>query len=196
MNNDIDFKKIWNKQEIEISELKDLYNKANRFKRNHLYKIIAANILLLLTSISIALIWYYYQPELLTTKIGIILVILAMLIYLITYNTVLPLLLKNSIEDNSKEFLQQLIRLKEKQLFQQTTMLSIYFIILSLGIGLYLFEYVSRMTIVWGIIAYGLTLLWIAINWFYLRPKTIKKQQEKTNKLISKFRELDEQLID
>lgn len=195
MNNDIDFKKIWNKQEIEILELKDLYNKANRFKRNHLYKIIAANILLLITSISIALIWYYYQPELLTTKIGIILVILAMVIYLITYNSLLPLLLKNSIEDNSKEFLQQLIILKEKQLFQQTTMLSIYFIILSLGIGLYLFEYVSRMTIVWGIIAYGLTVLWIAINWLYFRPKTIKKQQEKMNKFISRFRELNEQLI-
>lgn len=195
MNNDIDFKKIWNKQEIEILELKNLYNKANRFKRNHLYRIIAANLLLLITSISIALIWYYYQPNLLTTKIGIILVILAMVIYLISYNTILPLLLNNSVEDNSKEFLQQLISLKEKQLFQQTTMLSVYFIILSLGIGFYLFEYVLRMTIVWGIVAYGLTALWIAINWFYLRPKTIKKQQERTNKFISRFRELNEQLI-
>ena len=196
MNNDIDFKKIWNKQEIEIPELKDLYNKANRFKRNHLFKIMTANILLLITSISIVFIWYYYKPELLASKIGIVLVILAMVIYLITYNTALPLLFKKSIEYSSKEFLQQLIKLKEKQLFQQTTMLSIYFIILSLGIGLYMYEYVSRMTIIKGSFAYGLTLLWIAINWFYLRPKTIKKQQEKTNKLISRFRELDEQLIE
>ena len=196
MNNDIDFKKIWNKQKIEIPELKDLYDKANRFKKRHLFKIMVANILLLMTSTSIALIWYYYKPELLTSKIGIILVILAMVIYLITYNTALPLLLKKSIEYSSKESLQQLIELKEKQLFQQTTMLSIYFIILSLGIGLYMYEYVSRMTIIEGSITYGLTLLWFAINWFYLRPKTIKKQQEKTNKLISRFRELDEQLIE
>ena len=73
-------------------------------------------------------------------------------------------------------------------------MLSIYFIILSLGIGLYLFEYVSRMTITWGIITYAITILWFTINWFYLRPKTITKQNAKLNKLLVEFEKLNNQM--
>ncbi len=75
-------------------------------------------------------------------------------------------------------------------------MLSVYFIILSLGIGLYLFEYVSKMTRFWGIFTYAITLLWIAINWFYLRPKTIKKQNAKPNKLLAEFKNLTNQMIE
>ena len=194
MNTNIEFKKIWNKQEIEIPKFKDLYNKVNRFKRNNLYKLILANIILLVTTISIVCIWHYYQPELLTTKIGIVLVIIAMIVFISVYNTTLPLLLKSSLDINSKQYLQQFLKLKEKQLFMQTTMLNIYFILLSLGIGLYMFEYVSRMAIAWAIFSYAITVLWMAVNWFYLRPKTIKKQQTKMNKLINKFRELNKQL--
>ncbi|GGG59718.1 hypothetical protein [Bizionia arctica] len=196
MDTNIDFKNIWNKQESEIPEVKTLYNMANRFKRNNLYKLIAVNLMLLLTSIFIGFIWYYFQPELVTTKIGIIFTISAMIIFLLPYNRQLSLLFKNKSEPNSKEFLQQFIELKEKQIFQQTTMLSVYFIILSLGIGLYLFEYVLKMTITWGIITYEITTLWILINWFYLRPHAIKKQNAKLNKLLAEFKKLNHQMMD
>jgi len=194
MSNDIDFKKIWDKQEVKIPEVKDLYSKAKRFKRNHFHKLIMVNILLLVTSISIVFIWYYYQPELVTTKIGIILIILAMIVFLLPYNKQLSILSKYKTEPNNKEYLQQLIELKEKQKFQQTTMLSIYFIALSLGIGLYLFEYVLKMTITWGIITYITTILWFAINWFYLRPKAITKQNTELNKLLVAFEKLNNQM--
>jgi len=196
MNNNIDFKKIWNKQEIEIPDVKDLYNKANKFKKNSLFKLILANISLLITSIIIGFIWYYFQPEMVTTKIGIILVILAMVIYLISYNRQLPLLSKNDMELTSKEYLQQLIKLKEKQIFQQTTMLSTYFIILSLGIGLYLFEYTSKMSNIGGVISYTVIILWFAINWFYFRPKVIKKQNAKLNTLLLKFKDVNNQITE
>lgn len=195
MNNDIDFKKIWTQKEIEIPEVKDLYIRANRFKRNNLYKLIAANILLLIVSIFIGLIWYYFQPKFTTTKIGIVLAIVAMLIYLISFNRQLPLLSIKNTELNSTDYLQHLIKLKEKEIFQQTTMLSIYFILLSLGIGLYLLEYVSKMTVIWGVVTYGLTGLWFAVNWFYFRPKVIEKQNAKINNLILKFKEVNNQII-
>jgi hypothetical protein len=75
-------------------------------------------------------------------------------------------------------------------------MLSIYFILLALGIGLYMFEYVSKMTITWGIITYAITILWFAINWFYVRPKTITKQNAKLNKLLGEFEKLNNQMND
>jgi predicted signal transduction protein with EAL and GGDEF domain len=196
METNIDLKKIWNKQNIETPKVEILYAKANKLKSRSFLKLIVVNITLLLTITFIGFIWYYYQPELVTTKIGIILTILAMIIFLLPYNKQFSLLSKTKTEPNSKEYLQQLIKLKEKQTFQQTTMLSVYFIILSLGIGLYLFEYASRMTITWGIITYAITILWFAINWFYLRPKTITKQNAKLNKLLVEFEKLNNQMND
>jgi hypothetical protein len=194
METDIDLKKIWNNQKIETPKVEIIYAKANTLKSRNFLKLIVVNITLLLTITFIGFIWYYYQPELVTSKIGIVLTILAMIIFLLPYNKQFPLLYKTKTEPNSKEYLQQLIKLKEKQTFQRTTMLSIYFIILSLGIGLYLFEYVSRMTITWGIITYAITILWFAINWFYFRPKTITKQNAKLNKLLVEFEKLNNQM--
>jgi hypothetical protein len=36
------------------------------------------------------------------------------------------------------------------------------------------------MTLLDGLLTYGITGLWIAFNWFYLKPKIKKKQQQKT----------------
>jgi hypothetical protein len=43
-------------------------------------------------------------------------------------------------------------------------------------------------------VTYGLTLFWMGFNWFYIHPKTVKKQQIKLNDLISKMEALTQQL--
>ncbi|AFU69498.1 hypothetical protein P700755_002771 [Psychroflexus torquis ATCC 700755] len=194
METNIDLKKIWNTQKIETPNVEILYTKANKLKSRSFLKLVMVNISLLLTIIFIGFIWYYYQPELVTTKIGIILTMLAMLVFLLPFSKQFSLLTKTKTELNSKEYLQQLIRLKEMQVYQQTTILSVYFILLSLGIGLYMFEYVSKMTMTWGIITYAITAFWFAINWFYLRPKAITKQNAKLNKLLVEFEKLNNQM--
>ncbi|EDM45087.1 hypothetical protein SCB49_03164 [unidentified eubacterium SCB49] len=196
METNIDLKKLWNKQIIETPNVEILYSKVNKLKNKSFLTLIIVNITLLLTITFIGFIWYYYQPELITTKIGIVFIILATIIYLLPFNKQFSLLTKNKTEPNSKEYLQQLVKLKKAQVFQQTKMLSVFFIMLSIGIGLYLFEYVSRMTLTWGIITYGITLLWFAINWFYLRPKAITKQNTKINKLLVEFEKLNNQMIE
>ena len=195
MENKLDLKKIWKQQYIETSEIKELHKKAVEFKRKYLFKLIIINMLLLVTSILIFLIWHYYKPELLSTKIGIVLIILAMATYTISYNKVIPLLLKNDAKKTSKEFIKEYINLKKKQKFQQKTMLSFYFLFLSLGILMYLFEPTIRMTFFSKIAIYGFTLIWIAINWFYFRPKVIQKQNKKINKLLVKLKEIENQSL-
>ena len=117
-----------------------------------------------------------------------------MLVYLAFHNTLAPLLINHSLELDSKAQLKQLITLKRKQRFQQTTLLNGYFILLSLGLGLYMYEYVIRMTLPWAIFSYGIVLFWIALNAFYFRPKMIKKQHVKLNQLIAQLKDFDEQL--
>ena len=49
---------------------------------------------------------------------------------------------------------------------------------------------------VWGITTYGATAIWVALNWFYIRPKVIEKQNTKLNELLTKLSELNNQMID
>ena len=161
MTDNIDFKQYWNKQKVETPAPEELIKKANQYKRKTRYKLIAANLILLATCMGISFVWFYYQPEFLTTKLGIILCIIAMLVYIAFHNTLAPLLLNHNLELDTKAQLKQLLRLKEKQRFQQTTLLNGYFILLSIGLGLYMYEYVVRMTLPWAVFSYGIVLFWI-----------------------------------
>jgi len=194
MTDSIDFKQYWNKQKVETPAPEKLIIKANQFKRKTRFKLIAANLILLATCMGISFVWFYYQPNFLTTKIGIVLCIIAMLVYLAFHNTLVPFLLKHTLELDTKAELKQLLRFKEKQRFQQTTLLNGYYVLLSLGLGLYMYEYVVRMTFPWAVFSYGIVLFWIALHAFYFRPKTVKKQQTQLNKLIAQLKEFNEQL--
>jgi predicted signal transduction protein with EAL and GGDEF domain len=193
-NNNIDFKDLWKKQTISQSNIEDLLVRLKQFKKAGLRTLWITNILLFATCAFIILVWYTYQPEFISTKIGIVLVILAMVIYLVFYNRLVSIYKNIVTAQTNQEYLQKLILIKKKQQFMQSTMLSLYFILLGVGIGLYMYEYTVRMTIFWAVFAYGITLLWMGFNWFYIRPKQIKKQQSKLNDLIAKFEEVNNQL--
>ncbi|MCS4303256.1 hypothetical protein [Chryseobacterium sp. BIGb0232] len=194
MDTNIDFKNIWKQQTSKKPNIEELLNTLKKFKNENLRKLILANLLLIATSLCIAFIWYRYQPQLISTKIGIVLVILAMVIFLLAYNRMFMIFYKIDNTQSNSDYLQNLYRVKNKQKFMQTTMLNIYFMMLFLGICLYMYEYASKMSSVYAILTYAVTLLWIAFNWFYIRPKTIKKQQGKIDGLINKFEEINNQL--
>lgn len=194
MDTNIDFKNIWKQQTSNKPDLKELLGKLKKFKNENLRKIIIMNILLIATSLGIAFIWYRYQPQLITTKAGIILVILAMVIFLFAYNKMFMMFYKIDDTQSNSEYLQSLYVVKNKQKFMQTTMLNTYFIMLFLGISFYMYEYTTLMTLTSAVIAYAATFSWIALNWFYVRPKTIKKQEAKIDGLINKFEEINKQL--
>lgn len=194
MDNKINFNDLWAKQTSIEPNPENLLLQISKMKQSNFRKLIITNLLLIAVSVFIVLIWSYYKPQLISTKVGIILIILAMTIYLFTYNKSYSLFKENVDSKSNADYLQELLAIKSKQQFMHTTMLNLYFILLSAGIGLYMYEYTSRMTIFWGIVAYGITLLWILINWFYLRPKQIKKQQATLDEIIIKCKQLNKQL--
>lgn len=194
MATNIDFKNLWKQQTTEKPSIEELLGRLKKFKNENIRKLAVTNILLIVTSVGIGLIWYHYQPQLMTSKIGIILIILAMVIFLSAYNQLFTNFYKLDNTQTNTEYLNSLYSLKSKQKFIQTTMMNIYFMMLFMGICLYMYEYTSRMTVFYGITVYAVTFLWIAFNWLYLRPKTIKKQQAKLNGLIDKFEEINNQL--
>ncbi|MFB3389530.1 hypothetical protein [Flavobacterium sp. LAR06] len=193
-NNNIDFKNLWKKQTISQPNIEDLMARLKQFKKAAVRSLWVTNFLLLATSFFILFVWYYYQPQFISTKIGIIITILAMVIYLFTYNKLLGKYKNIETTQTNNEYLQNLILIKKKQQFLQTKMMTFYFIALTTGICLYMYEYASRMTLLGISLTYGLTLFWMIFNWFYIRPKQIKKQKDKINSLIEKFEEVNNQL--
>ena len=193
MATDIDFKNIWQQQSSDRPNREELLGRLKKFRNENLRRLVLTNIALIATSLGIGFIWFRYQPQMISTKIGIILVILAMVIFLLAYNRMFMLFYTTDTAQSNSEFLQNLYMVKNKQKLMQTTMLNIYFIMLILGIFLYMYEYASMMKISSAVLAYGAVLVWMVINWFYIRPKTVKKQQEKLNGLIRKFEELNNQ---
>ncbi len=192
--NNINFNELWSAQKAEPPTTKDLLFKLKNFKRENRNKIIISNVILIFSSLFMVFCWLYYHPKLITSKIGILLIILACIIFVISMNKSLEPLKKIDESESNQQYLKALLILKEKQHFMQTTMLNLYFILLSTGIALHMYEYTSRMSIIWAFFAYGITALWILFNWFYLRPKQIKKEQIKLNEIISKVEKLYMQL--
>ncbi|QBN18251.1 hypothetical protein [Flavobacterium nackdongense] len=194
MSDDINFKDLWTQQKCVAPHPENLIFEVKKLKQNNLRKLLLTNLLLLVTALFIILIWTQYQPQFLTTKIGIILIILAIVVFLFAYNNSYSLFKSDKNAESNSDYLKDLLTIKAKQKFMETTMVNVYFVLLSIGIGLYMYEYTSRMTSFWGIFAYGITAIWILLNWFYLRPKQIKKQQTKLDEIITKIELLNQQL--
>lgn len=196
MGDNIDFKSLWLQQITSEPDRENLLLQIKKLKQTHRKRLIVTNCLLIATSVFIGWVWIHFQPQLLTTKIGVVLTILAMAIYLMVYNKSFALFKTTTNAQSNREYLNSLLAIKSKQQFMQTTMLKLYFILLSAGIGLYMYEYAARMTIAGAVATYAITAAWILFNWFYLRPKQIKKQQAGLNDLISKIENINNQLTD
>ena len=194
MDTNIDFKNLWKQQAVSPPNLEELLSKLKHFKKISMRKLILTNVLLIATSALIIMFWYYFQPEFISTKIGIVLNILAMMIFLLVSNKLAVFYKTIDGTQSNSEYVQKLISIKTKQHFLQTKVLSLYFIVLGSGLCLYMYEYTCSMTLFWGIFTYVLLLAWIGFTWFYLRPKEIKKEQAKVNSLIAKFEAVNKQL--
>lgn len=194
MDNNINFNDLWSGQKIVQPNPDELILKVDKLKKANTKRIVYTNITLVLTSVFICFIWYYYQPQFITSKIGIVLAVLAMLSFIVASNSSLVLYKKLDAGESNQQYLKTLLLIKEKQQFMQTTMLNLYFLFLSVGLSLYMFEYVSRMSTLMAVVVCGVTALWFLFNWFYLRPKQIKKQEAKLNEIIAKFEDIQGQL--
>src|SRR5689334_3976739 len=126
MNANTDLKELWMNREVITPASRELFDKVDDFKRTRLRRLMVTNALLLLTSTFIACVWFYYLPEMITTKIGIVVIILSMTLFLLAYNQMIPLLVKVDDSVNSTQYLQMLLRFRSKQLFLQNAIMNIY----------------------------------------------------------------------
>lgn len=193
-NNNIDFKDLWKKQVVSEPNLEEFMVQLNKFKKTGIKTYWITNAVLAITLSFIVCIWIFYKPQFISTKIGLLVTVLAMVVYFIVYNRVLKPAHYVDLVQSNQSYVQNLILLKKKQQFMQSTMLSIYFLLLTAGICLYMYEYTSRMSRGATVSFYGFTIAWSVFNWFYIRPKQMKKQQIIIDELIAKSAEISNEV--
>lgn len=66
---------------------------------------------------------------------------------------------------------------------------------LSAGFAFYFYEFDLYMSTMAAFLAYRLTFLWSEIVWFFLRPRQIRKQNQKILKIIDSQETIEKDLI-
>lgn len=189
----MDFNNIWKAQAVPGPDLQALYNKIKSYKRRRLRRLVFTNVCLILTSVFIIFIGFSVDPERLTTWAGIVLTVLAMVLVLVVYNRMIPLYRSLDERSDNQHYMEKLLAIKRREAFLHHQMMNLYFILLSLGISLYMYEYASRMELKWGLVTYGVTFLWLGFNWWVIRPRQVRKEQEKINVIIDRLQEVQQQ---
>ena len=199
MNNFNEIKSLWHKQSVQdLPDVQEIITQAKAFQRKTRTSILLNKSLLGLTIVFVLGILFYYKPDYLTTKLGVVLAVIAMIMSIILQNKMMQLLFssKETNTDDNQHYLQKLVDFRNRQADFQDKVMSIYFLLLSVGIALYMIEYTMRMQWPYAILCYAITGAWIAFNWFYIRPKQIKKQRGKINAVIGNLEKVQKQLIE
>ena len=195
MSAEVDFKALWNKEEAkDMPDTKELLKKADRLRKLTRFKLIAQTLVLSATIVILLFVGFRIDHEQVTTMIGLVLMIIAIVSYLVVANQILPMLFKSNVEGTSQEYLNQLIRIKRKNEFINKVMINVYFSLLSLGLFLYSLQFVARMSTAWATFYYVMVFGWMAFSWFVSRPRGIKRKQKPLNDMIERLEAVNAQL--
>jgi len=187
MEHDIDFGSLWKKQEVPPADREQLLKSIRKLRKNALNKTCFLNISLSATAVAIVLIVVCFKPQLIVTKAGIVLLLGSFSLPLTAANRIAPLYrsLKDTVSNT--DYINTLRHIKQREHRLQTRTLLWYFILLSSGIFLYMYEYARRMEPLWAFAAYGSVVLWIALNWWVMRPRTIRNNNRKLDALLKQL---------
>lgn len=193
--NQTDFKALWQGLPTgPVPPVEEVIGEAKKLLRKSRMKLLMTNVTLVLTAAFIIILFFNIDIKMMTTRLGILLIVLSIIVYIVVYNRLLADLFRPVQEMDSKAYLKKLIGANKKQQYLQRTALAIYYLFLSIGICLYMIEYTMKMPLWAAILTYVLTLTWIGINWFVFRPRTIRKQQVAFDGVIEKLQQVDSQM--
>lgn len=183
---------LWKKQAVPAANPAEIRKRIGAFRRDALWRAFFLNAVLVLTVVFLIFIWVYFQPRLLVTKIGILVGILPIVMVVLSHRKLVSLYRALDAGLPNTDYLDRLLKLKEHEHFLQTRVMSLYFVLLPLGLMLYMYEYTLGMSGAFRVAAYVALLLWVAFNWFVLRPRIVGRRRRKMDALIGEVKRIQE----
>ncbi|MFL5763671.1 MAG: hypothetical protein ACJ77K_06985 [Bacteroidia bacterium] len=190
MQNFDNIKDLWQKTPADLPSSKEILAEVEKTRKKMIRKNAAGIAALCATFAFITWIGFHYEFAMITTRLGIILTLIAIVMGVIFMGDLFKLLVQKAdgTLDNTA-YLEQLKKIRSKQVTIRSKGITAYFILLTAGIMLYMLEFAVR-DLVFGIISYAITLAWIAFSWFYLRKRTAAKQEKQITDQIERIEKL------
>ena len=195
MSNFNDISNIWQNAPAPVPGNVPAILKGVKKKRMEAVKRSALCILSLLgAGMVVGWVGLYYHARYFTTYVGIVMVLVAIILGVFFQSKILQYMTRPiDIAADNMAFLIKMKEYRKKQHYLHTTGNMLYFILLSVGMFLYLFEFTYGST-TFIILTYGLTFAWVGFAWFYLRPRTIRKETQKLNSMIEELERVVKQM--
>lgn len=191
----INFQDIWNNKNADIPNIQEIKATAEKYRKKQLSGTLLLMLWLMATAFGIIFIWNVINFKMVTTSLGIILILIALAFYIYLFFQNINVIRKINPSISNQEYLSSLKKLQRQRLYMQAKGISIYYILLSAGFAFYFYEFALYMSTMVAFLAYGLTFLWLAIVWFFLRPRQIRKQNQKILKIIDSLETIEKDLI-
>lgn len=197
MNTEVDFNALWKREETtDVPDTKELFKKVGSLKKAARIRLILQSLVLLGTVAILLIVGFTIHGRQVTTTIGLVLMLMAIVSYLIATNQLLPMLFKSDIDGSSREYINQLIRIKRKYEFLDKVMVNIYFGLLSSGTFLFMLQFALKLSTAKAALFYGLIFAGLASTWIYSKTREIKRTLKPLNDTIKRLEALNDQMRD
>jgi hypothetical protein len=163
-----------------------------KYSDQKILKIILSIVLGFICIGLIILVAFTYNAAMLSTRIGEIMIGAAG-IFLIANNFSWLISFYKLKDCSNKDYLLHMEHIKQQQLFFFKKTQLFGFLTASVGTMVYMYEYVSTQGTT-GLMEYGAFLLYMALAWFVLRPRVMKRHTRKLDEQMDKLKELEKQL--
>ncbi|MHB8207254.1 hypothetical protein [Mucilaginibacter sp.] len=182
---------VWQGQpkqdQLSVDEVLRQVKKGIRSITSQLYwGIVAMCAVLVLTFL--ILFFFVFQSWL--TYVGITIMLVTMLLYSIMIIRNYRILNKRDSTINPSDYLQDLKEYQKNRAKVAGWFYYLYVLLISLGLSLYFIEVLRNSTILYRILVYGLTVVWIMFLTFYYKKRIFKNEEEKLNLIIEKLERL------
>lgn len=180
----IDFQALWSAKKTPEADLNALRDKIDMFNRLQRQRATGTFVQLIFSIAFVGFLLYQYAPHQITSFLGVAFMCLAMVLWMWTIRKDVNNNAVTDLTQSSSNFLKQLIQVKQRQRFTQSLILNLYFLFMSVGLFLYLFEFLNRMPMVWAAFTLIVTGAFLLYIWLYLRPRQIKRNTDRLDALI------------
>ncbi len=170
------------------SEIAQLVKRSQR----RMWWIMVGATLLLLLSMGVQFwVLFGFQPKYVTTRIGLLLTIGVSMLAIGGNLRQSLLLRKAESADSIAVALEKMLRYQHRMQRYFRQRLSVLFAVLAGGLLLYLYEF-AHHSVLFTLISYGSTILYMAFCWFWLRPWSIRKNERRVGEIIERLKGLQQ----
>ena len=193
MDNLNELKAIWQTADVsDLPQAKEIKAISKDYQQKTLVKKAWVFAATLLAAGIFVLSLFFYHPRFISTRIGQLLILLAMLILLWSNLKSLGRIyrIRNCSNQEFINYLRE-VQLNRIVYYKRTQVLGMF--LYSTGLLLYQYEMVYK-NIYAATVCYALTILLLIRSWFFLRPKAYQKRKNKFEPFLNHVEKLNKQL--